>query len=148
MMESISVLTFIKWRLTPSYVAKDTILWQKRPKTIVIRIIVWMTIFEKRLRKEGNMLGLPINNNQALLIPWVRPIQRQRSNWSPTYILHLFHLEDTSLLFLFISAWIWCQYLTPSFVINYQYDYGVYILWLTGQNILCSIKPHIDQVRV
>ena len=48
---------------------------------------------EKRLRKEGNML----NNNQ------VRSIQRQRSNWSPTYILHLFHLEDTSLLFLFIS---------------------------------------------
>ena len=57
--------------------------------------------YEKRLRKEGNMLGLPINNNQAL--PWVRSIQRQRSNWSPTYILHLFHLEDTSLLFLFIS---------------------------------------------
>jgi hypothetical protein len=59
--------------------------------------------YEKRLRKEGNMLGLPINNNQALRIPWVRLIQRQRSNWSPTYILHLFHLEDTSLLFLFIS---------------------------------------------
>ena len=53
--------------------------------------------YEKRLRKEG----LPINNNQAL--PWVRSIQRQRSNWSPTYILHLFHLEDTLLLFLFIS---------------------------------------------
>ncbi len=57
--------------------------------------------YEKRLRKEGNMLGLPINNNQAL--PWVRSIQRQRSNWSPTYILHLFHLEDTALLFLFLS---------------------------------------------
>jgi hypothetical protein len=37
--------------------------------------------YEKRLRKEGNMIGLPINNNQAL--PWVRSIQRQRSNWSP-----------------------------------------------------------------
>ena len=43
---SISVLTFIKWRLTPSYAAKDTIFWKKRPKTIVIRIIVWMTIFK------------------------------------------------------------------------------------------------------
>ena len=43
---SISVLTFIKWRLTLSYVAKDTIFWQKRPKTIVIRIIVRMTIFK------------------------------------------------------------------------------------------------------
>jgi hypothetical protein len=27
----------------------------------------------------------------------------QRSNWSPTYILHLFHLENTSLLFIFLS---------------------------------------------
>ena len=57
--------------------------------------------YEKRLRKEGNMLGLPINNNQAL--PWVRSIQRQRSNWSPIYILPVFHLEDTALLFLFLS---------------------------------------------
>ena len=37
---SFSVSTLIKWRLTPSYAAKDTIFWQKRPKTIVIRIIV------------------------------------------------------------------------------------------------------------
>ena len=34
--------------------------------------------YEKRLRKDGNMLGLPTNNNQAL--PRVRSIQRQRSN--------------------------------------------------------------------
>ena len=27
----------------------------------------------------------------------------QRCNWSPTYILHLFHLGDTALLFLFLS---------------------------------------------
>ena len=51
--------------------------------------------YEKRLRKEGNMLDLPINNNQAKSLPlqreiwrvallWVRSIQRQRSNWSPT----------------------------------------------------------------
>jgi hypothetical protein len=37
---SFSVLTFIKWRLTPSYAAKDTIILKKRPKIIVIRIIV------------------------------------------------------------------------------------------------------------
>ena len=43
---SISVLNFIKWRLTPSSAAKDTIFWQKNSKTIVIRIIVWMTIFK------------------------------------------------------------------------------------------------------
>ena len=34
------VLTFIKWRLTPSYAAKDTTFWQKRPKTIAIGIII------------------------------------------------------------------------------------------------------------
>ena len=70
--------------------------------------------YEKRLRKEGYMLDLPINNDQAKSLPlqreiwrvallWVRSIQRQRSNWPPTYILHLFHLEDTSLLFIFLS---------------------------------------------
>jgi hypothetical protein len=80
--------------------------------------------YEKRLRKEGNMLGLPINNNQAkslplqreiwrVALPWVRPIQRQRSNWSPTYILHLFHLEDTSLLFLFIYESVKVHFLPP-----------------------------------
>ena len=52
--------------------------------------------YEKRLRKEGNMVGLPINNNPAkslplqreiwrVALPWVRSIQRQRSNGSPTY---------------------------------------------------------------
>jgi hypothetical protein len=41
-----SVLTFIKWRLTPSYAAKDTIFWQKNPKAIVIVIIVRMIIFK------------------------------------------------------------------------------------------------------
>ena len=38
---SFSVLTFIKWRLTPSYAAKDTIFWQKRPKTIIIGIQIY-----------------------------------------------------------------------------------------------------------
>jgi hypothetical protein len=71
---------------------------------------------------EGKMLGLPINNNQAkslplqreiwrVALPWVRSIQRQRSNWSPTYILHLFHLEDTSLLYLFISELVKVRFL-------------------------------------
>jgi hypothetical protein len=47
--------------------------------------------YEKRLRKEGkNMLGTSLSSFQ-------------RSNWSPTYILHLLHLEDTSRLFIFLS---------------------------------------------
>jgi hypothetical protein len=44
--------------------------------------------YEKRLRKEGNMLGLPINTNQAL--PWVRSIQRQRSSSSSLGIQYSF----------------------------------------------------------
>jgi hypothetical protein len=73
---SFSILTFIKWRLTPSYAAKDTIFWQKRPKTIVIRIV------------STSLSSF------------------QRTNWSPTYLLHLFHLEDTSLLFIFLSEFV------------------------------------------
>jgi hypothetical protein len=30
--------------------------------------------YEKRLRKEGNMVGLPINNNQAKSLPLQREI--------------------------------------------------------------------------
>ena len=65
--------------------------------------------YEKRLRKEGNMARLTY---QAKCLPLQCEFGRvactsfgsfQRSNWSPTYILHLFHLEDTALLFLFLS---------------------------------------------
>jgi hypothetical protein len=67
--------------------------------------------YEKRLRKEGkNMFGLPITQNICKFSArvWTRSTVTslssfQRSNWSPTYILHLFHLEDTSLLFIFLS---------------------------------------------
>jgi hypothetical protein len=48
--------------------------------------------YEKRLRKDGNMLGLPINNNQAL--PRVRSIQRQRSKSKSAF----FHALTVSLL--------------------------------------------------
>ena len=69
--------------------------------------------YEKRLRKEGkNMLGLPTFVSSKIVATsarvWTRSTSLssfQRSNWSPTYILHLFHLEDISLLFIF-SLWI------------------------------------------
>ena len=56
--------------------------------------------YEKRLRKEGNM---PRLTYQAKSLPLQREfgciaLPSFRSNWSPTYILHLFHLEDTALL--------------------------------------------------
>jgi hypothetical protein len=43
--------------------------------------------YEKRLRKEGNMLGLPIKQNLchfSVALPWVRSIQR-----GPTDPLHI-----------------------------------------------------------
>jgi hypothetical protein len=63
--------------------------------------------YEKRLRKEGkNMFGLPSKIFATSARVWTRSTSLssfQRSNWSPTYILHLFHLKDTSLLFIFLS---------------------------------------------
>jgi hypothetical protein len=65
--------------------------------------------YEKRLRKEGNMPRLTYQSKSLPLWTawvWTRSTSFssfQRSNWSPTYILHLFHLEDTALLFLFLS---------------------------------------------
>ena len=62
--------------------------------------------YEKRLRKEGKKhvrltyqaKYLQIQREfGCVALPWVC------SNGSPTYILHLFHLEDTSLLFIFLS---------------------------------------------
>jgi hypothetical protein len=92
-------------RLTPSYAAKDTIFWQKRPKTIVIRIIVLddnIQIYSYGLLFEP-VLSMQIYANSARV--WTRSTSLssfQWSNWSPTYILHLFHLEDTSHLFIFL----------------------------------------------
>jgi hypothetical protein len=63
--------------------------------------------YEKRFRKEGNAsayISSKIFATSAFV--WTRSTSFssfQRSNWSPTYILHLFHLEDTALLFLFLS---------------------------------------------
>ena len=63
--------------------------------------------YEKQLRKEGKnssaYLSSKIFATSARV--WIRStslISFQQSNWS-TYILHLFHLEDTSLLFIFLS---------------------------------------------
>ena len=62
---------------------------------------IWKTI-EKRRKKHARLTyqakSLPLQREFGrVALPWVR------SSWSPTYILHLFHLEDTSLLFIFLS---------------------------------------------
>ena len=43
---SFSVLSFIKWRLTPSYAAKDTIFWQKKTQNYRYQNYSRMTIFK------------------------------------------------------------------------------------------------------
>jgi hypothetical protein len=66
--------------------------------------------YEKRLRKKVKSCSdyLPVSSKifATSARVWTHSTSMssfQRSNWSPTYILHLFHLEDTSLLFFFIS---------------------------------------------
>jgi hypothetical protein len=60
--------------------------------------------WEKKEKTCSSYLSNKIFANSARV--WTRSTSLssfQRSNWSPTYILHLFHLEDTSLLFIFLS---------------------------------------------
>jgi hypothetical protein len=72
---SFSVLTFIKWRLKPSYAAKDTIFWKKDPKLSLSELLYWIIStendhrhhhkfikYEKRLRKEGKTCSAYLSN--------------------------------------------------------------------------------------
>jgi hypothetical protein len=63
--------------------------------------------YEKRFRKEENAsayISSKIFATSALVWTCSTSFSSfQRFNWSPTYILHLFHLEDTAFLFLFLS---------------------------------------------
>jgi hypothetical protein len=64
--------------------------------------------YKKRLRKEEKTCSAYLSSTifATSARVWTRSTSLssfQRSNWSPTYILHLFHLEDTSLLFIFLS---------------------------------------------
>ena len=59
----------------------------------------------------------------------------QRSNWSPTNILHLFHLEDTSLLFIFLSFF---HTLTLSLLpMNHM-------LFIVSKQCACSRRVHVE----
>jgi hypothetical protein len=62
----------------------------------------------------------------------------QRSNWSPTYILHLFHLEDTALLFLFLSESV-KVHLLPR-VDTFSSD----MLFIVSKQCTCSRRVHIE----
>jgi hypothetical protein len=62
----------------------------------------------------------------------------QRSNWSPTYILHLFHLEDTALLFLFLSESVKVRFLPR--VDTFSSD----MLFIVSKQCACSRRVHIE----
>jgi hypothetical protein len=62
----------------------------------------------------------------------------QRSNWSPTYILHLFHLEDTALLFLFLSESVKVHFLPR--VDTFSSD----MLFIVSKQCACSRRVHIE----
>ena len=59
--------------------------------------------YEKRLRKEVKKHARLTYQAKSLQNRSTSLSSFQRFNWSPTYILYLFHLEDTSLLFIFLS---------------------------------------------
>jgi hypothetical protein len=65
----------------------------------------------------------------------------QRSNWSPTYILHLFHLEDTSLLFLFISESVKVRFLPH--VDTFSSD----MLFIVYEQCAPSRRVHIEDMN-
>ena len=54
--------------------------------------------YEKRLRKEGNMLGLPINNNQAKSLPLQREIWRVALPWVLLLLLLLWLRKTINVL--------------------------------------------------
>jgi hypothetical protein len=80
----------------------------------------------------------------------------QRSNWSPTYILHLFHLEDTSLLFICLSESVNVRFLprvnTFSFVFSFFsqsffifYEFMMMSMIIFGRYYLIYVILHLAQ---
>ena len=66
----------------------------------------------------------------------------QRSNWSPTYILHLFHLEDTSLLFIFLSESVKVRFLPC--VHTFSLLPKNHMLFIVSKQCACSRRVHIE----
>jgi hypothetical protein len=63
----------------------------------------------------------------------------QRSNWSPTYILHLFHLEDTAILFLFLSESVKVRYCLPQPYFFHTQNYcRKWFVWAIIKQLCCK----------
>jgi hypothetical protein len=75
---------------------------------------------------------------------WTRstsPSSFQRSNWSPTYFLHLFHLEDTSLLFIFLSESVKVRFLPRVDTFSL---FKNHMLFIVSKQCACSRRVHIE----
>ena len=98
--------------------------------------------YEKRLRKEGNICSAYLSSKIFATSVWVWMRSTsfssfQRSNWSATYILHLFHLEDTA-LFLFLSESVKVRFLPR--VDTFPSD----MLFIVSNQCACSRRVHIE----
>jgi hypothetical protein len=70
----------------------------------------------------------------------------QRSNWYPTYILHLFHVEDTSLLFIFFSESVKVRFLPRVDTSSFAQDKN-HMLFIVSKQCACSRRVHVEGHR-
>ena len=94
-------------------------------------------MIEKRRKKHARLTyqtkSLPLQSEFGrVALPSVR------SNRSPTYILHLLHLENTSLLFLFLSESGKVRFLPH--IDTFSSD----MLFIVSKQYACSRRVHIE----
>ena len=98
--------------------------------------------WEKKEKTCSAYLSSKIFANSARV--WTRSTSLgsfQRSNWSPTYILHLFHLEDTSLPFIFLSESVKVRFLHALTLSLLPKNH---MLFIVSKQCACSKRVHIE----
>ena len=98
--------------------------------------------WEKKEKTCSAYLSSKLFTNSARV--WTRSTSLslfQRSNWSPTYILHLFHLEDTSLLFIFLSESVKVRFLPR---VDISLLPKNHMLFIVSKQCACSGRVHIE----
>jgi hypothetical protein len=109
---------------------------------IIINHKIWKTIEKRRKKTCSAYLSSTIFATSARV--WMRSTSLssfQRSNWSPTYILHLFHLEDTSLLFIFLSESVKVHFLPHVDTFSFAQEPHFFIV---SKQCACSRRIHIE----
>ena len=104
---SFSVLTFIKWRLTPSYAAKDTIFWQKKTQNYRYQNYCpgwqYSNLFKRSYVNTSWACALFRNNKQHVVLGQKRKCQRveesglwriQRERWIEVKFFQMEQMQD------------------------------------------------------